>query len=213
MDEDESVRNTKLSYDRVAAQYSKQIGGELEHKPLEREMLAAFAAETHGRVGDLGCGTGHITAYLVEHGADAFGIDLSDGMIEQARQDNPGIAFEQGDMRALDLDDDSLGGAVALYSIIHITREEVTAVLREIRRVLRPGGRLLIGFHKGDEVLHRDELWDQPVTLDYFFFEPNEMVRYLEAADFEIYDVIERPPYPDIEYQTHRVYIHARKPG
>jgi len=206
------VNDTQTSYDRLAAEYSKRIGGELEQKPMEREMLARFAAEVPGRICDLGCGPGHVARYLHENGADTFGIDLSSGMVEQARLNNPGIPFEQGDMRALTLDDDSLGGIVALYSIIHISREDVTAVLRELRRVLQPGGRLLVGFHKGTEVLHRDEIWDQPVTLDYFFFEPGEMVRYLKEAEFEIEQVVERPPYPEIEYQTHRVYIWARKP-
>jgi ubiquinone/menaquinone biosynthesis C-methylase UbiE len=209
---DEQSMQTQESYDRVAAAYSKQIGGELQHKPLEREMLARFAEEVEGRICDLGCGPGHVAAYLAEHGADAFGIDLSPGMIEQARKNNPGIPFEVGNMRNLRLDDESLGGIVALYSIIHINREDVTAVLGEMRRVLRSGGRLLIGFHKGTEVLRREELWDQPVTLDYFFFQPGEMVKYLKEADFVIDDVIERAPYPDVEYQSHRVYIQAHKP-
>jgi SAM-dependent methyltransferase len=206
------VNDTQTSYDRLAAEYTKRIGGELEHKPMEREMLARFAAEVPGRICDLGCGPGHVARYLHENGADVFGIDLSSGMVEQARLKNPDIPFDQGDMRALDLADGALGGIVALYSIIHISREDVTAVLSELRRVMRPGGKLLIGFHKGTEVLHREEMWDKPVTLDYFFFEPGEMVRYLKEADFEIEQVVERPPYPEIEYQTHRVYIWARKP-
>ena len=204
--------DTQMSYDRVAAEYTKHIAGELEHKPVEREMLVRFAAEVPGRICDLGCGPGHVARFLDEHGADAFGIDLSYGMVEQARQLNPGLLFEQGDMRALDLEDASLGGIVALYSIIHITREQVTGVLCELRRVLRPGGRLLVGFHKGEEVLHRDDMWDEPVSLDFFFFEPGEMICYLEAADFVVDDVVERPPYPDVEYQSDRVYIQAHKP-
>lgn len=208
---DDYGQQTQASYDQVAAAYSKHISGELEHKPLERDLLANFAAEVDGRICDLGCGPGHIAAYLRDQGADVFGIDLSPGMVTQARQDHPGITFEQGDMRGLKLADGSLAGIVAFYSIIHITREEVTHVLRELRRVLKPGGKLLVGFHKGAEVQHRDELWDQPVSLDFFFFEPGEMVRYLEAADFVVDEVIERPPYPDVEVQTHRVYVRAHK--
>ena len=209
---DDYGKQTSDSYDRVAAEYDQRIGDELDHKPLERDLLDRFVASVEGRICDLGCGPGHVTRYLHERGADAFGIDLSPGMIEQAKLRNPSLTFEQGDMRALKLDDDSLGGILLLYSIIHIPRDEVTGVLRELRRVLKPGGQLLVGFHKGQEILHQAELWGKVVNLDAYFFEPDEMTRYLEAAGFDIAEVIERPPYPEVEYQSHRAYIWAQKP-
>lgn len=210
---DEQARNTQESYDRVAAEYNEHIGDELDHKPLERQLLDRFAASVSGRVCDLGCGPGHIAGYLRERGADVFGIDLSPGMVEQARQRNPGIPFEQGDMRALKLDDGALGGIVALYSIIHIPRQDVAGVLGELRRVMQPGGSLLIGFHQGEEVLRVEELWGKQVNLDFTFFTPTEMVGYLEAARFVIEEIVERAPFaPEIEYQSQRAYIFARKP-
>jgi SAM-dependent methyltransferase len=208
----ENANSTRDSYDRVAAEYDQHIGDELDHKPLERDLLDRFVAAVPGRICDLGCGPGHITRYLVQQGADAFGIDLSPGMVEQARRRNPSLVFEPGDMRALALPDESLGGIVLLYSIIHIPRDEVTGVLRELLRVLKPGGLLLVGFHRGQEILHQAELWGKAVNLDFYFFETDEMARYLEAAGFEVAEVIERPPYPDVEYQSQRAYIWARKP-
>jgi ubiquinone/menaquinone biosynthesis C-methylase UbiE len=207
------VNPTQSSYDEVADEYTQRIGGELEHKPLERELLARFAKGISGEIADVGCGPGHITRYLHDQGADAFGIDLSSGMIEQAARKNPGIRFEQGDMRALNSDDSSLGGLVVLYSIIHIPRHDVTRVLREFLRVLKPGGQILIGFHKGQEILHQAEMWGKVVNLDFVFFEPDEMAGYLKTAGFEIVEVIERAPYPEVEYQSHRAYVWARKPG
>jgi SAM-dependent methyltransferase len=210
---DDQTRNTQESYDRVAAEYSQRIGDELDHKPLERQLLDRFAAGVTGRVCDLGCGPGHIAAYLHERGADLFGVDLSPGMVEQARLRYPVIPFEQGDMRALTVDDGALGGIVALYSIIHIPRQEVAAVLGELRRVLQPGGSLLIGFHQGEDVLRVEELWGKQVNLDFTFFTPAEMVNYLETARFEVEEVVEREPYaPEVEYQSQRAYIFARKP-
>lgn len=208
---DDQAKNTQESYDNIAAEYDKRISDELDHKPLERDLLDRFVASVQGRLCDLGCGPGHVTRYLHAQGADAFGIDLSPGMVEQAKLRNPGIAFEQGDMRALDQDDDSLGGIVLLYSIIHIPRDEVTDVLRELRRALKPGGHLLIGFHKGQEILHQAELWGKAVNLDFYFFEPDEMAGYLRQAGFEVAEVIERPPYPEVEYQSHRAYVWAKK--
>lgn len=211
----EDSDNTQTSYDKVAAEYARQYLPELEHKPLDRELLDRFARlvkEVDGRVCDLGCGPGQIARYLHERGVDVFGIDLSPGMVEQAQRANPGIHFQQGDMRALALSDDSLAGIAAFYSLIHIPRDEVASVLKELRRVLRPGGVLLLSFHIGDEVIHLDEWWGKPVSVDFTFLERDEMEGYLRAAGFVLEDVVERLPYPEIEYQSRRAYIFARKP-
>jgi hypothetical protein len=50
------------------------------------------------------------------------------------------------------------------------------------------------------------------VSLDFYFFETEEMKAYLTQAGFELEEVIERDPYPDIEVQTRRAYVFAKKP-
>jgi ubiquinone/menaquinone biosynthesis C-methylase UbiE len=142
-----------------------------------------------------------------------IGVDLSAQMIEQARQLNPGLEFKQGNMLALEAADGAWAGIAAFYSIIHIPREEVVTALHELKRVLQPGGWLLVAFHLGTEVIHLDEWWEQPVSADFVHFLAPEMQAYLQAAGFLIEDLIERPPYPDVEYPSHRAYILARKPA
>jgi len=205
----------RASYDRLAGEYAKHLFDELSHKPLDRQLLARFAQETRGLgpVCDLGCGPGHVTRYLRRLGAEAFGVDLSAGMVEQAGRLNPGIEFREGDMCSLDAEDGSWGGIVAFYSIVHLSREEVPRALGELRRVLRPGGLLLLSFHVGDEIRHLDELWGQEVSLDFYFFRAEDMEGLLGEAGFEVEEVIERPPYgEDAEAQTQRAYVFARNP-
>lgn len=72
-------------------------------------------------------------------------------------------------------------------------------------------GRLFLSFHIGDEVLHLDELWNHPVCMDFILFRTDEMLGYLESAGFDIEELVERDPYPDVEYQSRRAYIVARK--
>jgi SAM-dependent methyltransferase len=207
--------NYQKSYDVVADEYVRRIFNELQHKPLDRELLDRFAAKVRG-VGpacDLGCGPGHVARYLHEQGVDVCGIDLSPAMVERARRLTPAVDFRQGDMMALEATDESWAGIAAFYSIIHIPRADLPRALAEFLRVLRPGGKLLLAFHIGDDAVHLDEWWGHKVCVDFFFFRSDEMTQHLRNAGFEIEETIEREPYPEIEHQSRRSYIFARRPG
>ena len=211
---DPATNPVRESYDRLAEEYARRIFTELQHKPLDRELLDRFAAEVRGRgeICDMGCGPGHVARHLRDAGATVFGLDLSPGMLEQARKLNPGILFREGNMMALDLHDKTLAGIAAFYAIVNIPKESLPSVFHEMERTLQPGGLLLLGFHCGDEALHEDELWGQPISMDFFLFQPPEIRRYLELAGLVIEEIIERDPYPEVEYQSRRAYIFARKP-
>ena len=95
--------DTQTSYDRIADEYTRRIFDELQHKPLDRQLLDRFANEVRelGPVCDLGCGPGHVARYLHDQGVQVSGLDLSAEMVTHARRLTPEIAFEQGDMRGL----------------------------------------------------------------------------------------------------------------
>ena len=160
----------------------------------------------------MGCGPGQVAKFLQERGVKVFGVDLSPRMIEQARRLNPAIEFQQGDMLALDIADETLDGIVAFYAIVNLPRENVVTALREFHRVLKPEGLMLIAFHIGDEVLHLDEWWGKQVSVDFFFFETEEVKTYLQQAGFAIEEAMEREPYETVEHPSRRAYIFARKP-
>lgn len=203
------------SYDRVAEDYAGQFRDEMERKPFDRKMLDWLVEKVDGLgvVCDMGCGPGQIARYLHGRGVEACGVDLSPAMVEQARKLNPAIAFRQGDMLSLDdVADDSYGGIAAFYSIVHVPREKVVQALKELGRVLRPKGVLLLAFHIGQEVKHLAEWWGKEVSVDFLFFGTEEMKGYLAAAGFALEEVIERDPYPEaVEYQSRRAYVFARK--
>jgi SAM-dependent methyltransferase len=201
----------RKSYDTVAREYADEIYDELAGKPFDRECLDRFADRVRGgRVCDLGCGPAQIARYLRDRGVDALGVDLSAGMLAQARRLNPDIPFVQSSMLALGMASESLRGIAAFYCIIHIAREQVVAALAELRRVLEPDGCLLITFHLGTEDSHHEELFGRPVSLDVALFTTNEMSGYLRTVGFRVEEALERDPYaPEVEYQSRRGYILA----
>lgn len=204
------------SYDRVAENYARHFRDELDQKPFDRKMLDWLMEKVGGSgvICDMGCGPGQVARYLHGRGAKVCGVDLSPAMVQQAQGLNPGIPFQRGDMLALaDAADNSYGGIAAFYSIVHLPREKVVRALQELKRVLRPAGVLLLTFHIGQEIKHLDELLDKKVSLDFYFFETGEVKDYLRTAGFELEEAIERDPYAeDVEYQSRRAYIFARKP-
>lgn len=205
----------RASYDRVADEYARRIAGELAHKPLDRALLDRLADRVRGAgpVGDVGCGPGHVAAYLAERGVDARGVDLSPGMIARARALHPGVPFATGDLTALDLPDGAWAGAVAYYALVHLPRPALGPALAELARVVRPGGPLLVAFHVGSETRHLDEWWGHPVALDFEFFESDAVAAALRGAGWTLDEAVERDPYPDVEAPTRRAYLLATRAG
>ena len=210
-----TILNTQTSYDAVSHDYAERFKDEMDDKPFDRDCLDRLAREVGdlGPICDLGCGPGQIARYLHRRrGVKTLGVDLSPKMVAEAQRLNPEIHFHQGDMLALPDEDNSWGGIAAFYCIIHIPREQVVDALREMKRVLKPGGLLLIAFHIGTEIKHLDEWWEKPVNVDFAFYLPDEMEGWLKEAGYELVETLVREPNPEVEVATQRAYLFARQP-
>ena len=191
MSTEDWLADTRTSYDTVAESYADQVRDLLDNLPHERASFMVFAelvqAGGGGLVADVGCGPGAITAHLRQLGLDAFGIDLSPGMIDVARRDHPAIHFEVGSMTDLRLDDASVAGLVAWYSLIHVPDDEIGSVFAQFRRVVRPGGPVLFGFHVGDTSrLKTDGYGGHPMKVYVHRREPAQLASWLEDAGFAV---------------------------
>jgi SAM-dependent methyltransferase len=120
--------------------------------PSDRQLVATWADGIEGAVLDAGCGPGHWTNFLHEAGMPALGVDLVPEFIEHARAAYPGIPFRTGSLDALDVRTGTIGGVLAWYSLIHHVPDTIRTPLLEFRRVLSPGGALLVGFFEGTVV-------------------------------------------------------------
>jgi SAM-dependent methyltransferase len=201
----------RSSYDMVAEPYAKKFFDELSRKPFDRRLLDEFAAALPARgVLDVGCGPGHVAGYLSERGLDATGVDLSPAMVEIARRLNPEIPFHVADMRQLPAADSSVGGIAAFYSVIHIPRKVVPAVLLEFRRVLILSGGLLVAVHGGSGTITTQDFMGKQVPFEATLFEKDELVDLITSAGFEVTTATIRAPY-DFESQTPRLYVAATR--
>ena len=205
------------TYDVVATAYAERFLHELDHKPFDRALLQRFAvaigpgsSAAHPAC-DLGCGPGHIGAFLATAGVEVMGIDLSAGMVAVARRSFPDVTFAQGDMTSLTVPDRAFSAVVCFYALIHIPRARVPDVLRDMRRVLVPGGALLVAVHGGEGSLHADQMAGLPADLDATLFSLGELSAMLETAGFSIVEAHERAPYHE-EHPTQRLYIWATRP-
>lgn len=154
---------TRAAYDGVVELYASLFAGRLEGQPFARAMIGTFAelvrATGNPRAVDVGCGPGHLTAMLHELGLDAFGLDLSPGMVGHARRAHPALRFQEAPMEALPVEDGTLGGVLAHYSMIHTPPVGLPGLLAEQARVLAPGGLLLVSFFGTDG--------QEPVRFDH----------------------------------------------
>lgn len=200
------------AYDAVAESYADLLRTELDGKPLDRALLATFAELVAGRgpglVGDLGCGPGRITAHLSALGVDVFGVDLSPAMIATARQTYPDLRFDEGRLDALDIEDESLAGIVAWYSIIHTPPEDLDRVFAEFARVLTPGAPLVFAFQVGDASPHHiTSAYGHDLDLIAYRLSPDFVTERLAEAGIVVDSTTVREPTPP--EKTRQAYLLA----
>lgn len=181
---------TRAYYDTVAEDYAERVKDAFAQDVWGRAMLGGFAEEVRADgglpVADLGCGPGHVTAHLEGLGVSAFGVDLSPRMVDVARRAHPGLRFEVGSMSALGLADGELGGAVAWWSILHTPPDLLPPLFAEFYRVLSPGGRLLLGFHAGEDQPYAGRKRDDGTSYDIFLLSPDRVGALLDRAGFVV---------------------------
>ncbi len=207
----------RRSYDAVAERYAAELGSELVSKPLDRALLAVIA-ELAGRgpVADVGCGPGHVGAYLRGLGVAVVGVDISPRMCIVATREGH-VPSAAGDMGALPLASSSVEAIICFYAVIHLDSAERHAAYSEFARVLRPGGHAIAAFHVFDDesgvgvARTRTEWWGHDVDLTFRFLDPAEELAALAGAGLEPTARLDRAPQIGAEHPSHRSYLLVRR--
>jgi demethylmenaquinone methyltransferase/2-methoxy-6-polyprenyl-1,4-benzoquinol methylase len=107
-----------------------------------RRLTVAEAVRPGDRVLDACCGTGDLAIASLRVAREVVGVDFSPAMLERARRKAPAVEWVQGDVLALPFDDASFDAATVGFGVRNL--DDLDGGLAELRRVLRPGGRLAI---------------------------------------------------------------------
>jgi ankyrin repeat protein/ubiquinone/menaquinone biosynthesis C-methylase UbiE len=189
------VGDIEKGYDLTSVAQAEATVESINQDPFDRQILEMFAAKLapcSGLLCDLGCGPGQVARFFHDRGYQVVGIDLSAGMLREARKFHPGIRFAKANMKKLPFKDGELAGIIGFLSLCHIPRWEIPSVLAELRRTLRPSGLLLLAFHLGRGTFFRAESWGKPVSLQTTLLQSLEFQDYLRAAGFQVIGAMER---------------------
>ena len=180
---DERKRTVEAGYDALADRFGEWMA-RVEGDPWARfvDELADRLPEG-ARVLDLGCGNGAKISRLAGR-FEVTGVDISERQLELARAAVPGAFFVQADFVELDVPAESFDAVTALYSIVHVPRDEQPALFARILGWLKPGGLFLGSLsHVGGE-----DRVDEWLGVDMFFsgFDADTNRRLVREAGFEL---------------------------
>jgi ubiquinone/menaquinone biosynthesis C-methylase UbiE len=170
-----------------------RLRGELVGKRLDLVALLGLLDE-RWTVGDLGCGTGQVTATLAPFVREVIAVDDSESMLSAANERLRGhenVQLRSGELERLPIADLQLDAAV-MFLVLHYAAEPAAA-LREVARVLRPGGRLLVV----DLMPHEREDYRQAMGHVWLGFDPDQLADWTMAAGLEDARYLPLPADPD----------------
>jgi len=212
-DPDVASHQTRTAYNLAARKYDELFRDELDGKPYDRDLLNQFVSQlpAGSLVLDAGCGpSGHVGRYLAGRGARIVGLDVADECVHLAASLNSEIAFVQSDMAALPFCDGVFDGIVAYYSIIHTPKSTIPNLFNELRRVIAPGGALLVSVKAGDGEEEPGELLGIATPIHFSFFDEGEIRRLFVGSGFDIEFLNRRAPYAH-EIAQDRTYAIGRR--
>ena len=169
-----SKEKTKRHFDQTAGDYDNSEDGKFVEGMYD-VLVGEILKSQGGRILDVGCGNGNLFKLLPNGRYELYGVDFSENMIDEAKScDIQGASFLVADAEMLPFEDDEFDIVVCNASFHHYIHPEL--VLNEMHRVLKDGGRLIIG---------------DPYVPGFARFFVNVLVRFSDKGDYHFYGMDE----------------------
>ena len=181
-----SQPNWSVDYDQIAQTYNKRYERN-QYAEVERALLQFVTSQEELQVLEVGCGTGHWLAALHTRGHHVVGLDLSAQMLKQAHALLPDVALIGGRAEYLPFPAETFDRVFCINAIHHFT--DKPAFLKEVRRLLRPGGKMLsVGLdpHTGMDQWYVYDYFPESIEIDKQRYPALSFLReWMSAAGFE----------------------------
>jgi ubiquinone/menaquinone biosynthesis C-methylase UbiE len=196
---EEEKQIVKDVYTKIAGEYDTRIPGRecpADHKFSATEMKFILdRVSPRDSVLDIGCGTGRFTIPMAEKVSHIVGFDMSEAMLTQAQNKakkagvDSKITFQRGDAEKLPFESETFDVVTSMLALMHMPVEIRPAVFAEASRVLKPGGRMLIGVKNG--IFERLSHADRFASIDIADVDQKKLI----FTDTQIGEVLEAPWY------------------
>lgn len=201
------TNQTSSVYNKIAELYAKAFA---KPAPYIDEFLTLLPK--NAKILDAGCGVGTDAGYMASQGFKVIGVDLSEEMLELAKQKFPQIDFRKQDIRKLNFPPNSFAGILAAYSLIHISKKDILALLKKLCQILKKDGAIYIALQEGkseETFVSTPFKPDQKLFLNVITFD--EIKSLLVKAKFSIIYKYERPAKLKNELKFIKLFIIAKK--
>lgn len=188
------VLETIKTYDNVAQEYMERYqkhGDQNNMQPFLDKFIVLLT--TGKKVLDIGGGAGFDAKYLSDKGCIVTSIDLSEKLLEIARQIAPKVEFIKMDMRDMTFDDATFDGVWASASLLHIPKSEIKGVIGKIYSILKHKGVIYLGFKQGEgeKFVTNEGKGNLPGVKRFFsFYSAEEIKQLLIDQGFEIIEFV-----------------------
>jgi len=178
----EYLKKTIETYDKIAKIYSDYTFNLILQYHLN-EFISLLPKD--GKILDAGCGSGKDVAYLTEYGFEAIGIDISEGLLKEAKKRTKG-KFKKMDITEMKFKDEEFDGIWSCATLYHLKKEDMLKVLKDFNKILKKKGVLFINVKEGEgeEVVKKKEYDDLPRLFVYYSL--GEILELVKEAGFEV---------------------------
>jgi ubiquinone/menaquinone biosynthesis C-methylase UbiE len=181
----EEIEKTKRNYDKVADFFEERTQ-EMQINDIDR-FIEMVKTGKNPKILDIGCGPGRDASTFVKQDIDVVGVDISEEMLNIARNKVPEATFKKMDMRNLYFNSETFDGVWSAGSLQHIPKSEMDDLLSNIHSILKDGGIFFSDLREGEgEILEETNDYGEVIQRFMVYWQKDEFIQYLKDAGFEI---------------------------